>query len=81
MPKRKTDMEKVREILRLYLNLKYSLRDTSIALGVSKTTVGEYLAEFKRTGLTYPGFLLRIHTMGGGGIQSGLVRSQRPKEI
>ena len=46
-------MEKVREILRLYLNLKYSLRDTSIALGVSKTTVGEYLAEFKRTGLTY----------------------------
>ncbi len=53
MPKRKTDMEKVREILRLYLDLKYSLRDTSIALGVSKTTVGEYLAEFKRTGLTY----------------------------
>ena len=53
MPKKKTDMEKVREILRLYLDLKYSLRDTSIALGVSKTTVGEYLAEFKRTGLTY----------------------------
>ena len=53
MPKRKTDMEKVREILRLCLDLKYSLRDTSIALGVSKTTVGEYLAESKRTVVKY----------------------------
>lgn len=46
-------MEKVREILRLCLDLKYSLRDAAKALGVSKTTVGEYLAEFKRTGLQY----------------------------
>lgn len=53
MPKRRTKVEKVREILRLCLELKYSLRDASIALGVSKTTVGEYLAEFKRTGLKY----------------------------
>lgn len=53
MPKVKTDMEKVREILRLCLDLDYSLRDASIALGVSKTTVGEYLSEFKRTGLQY----------------------------
>ncbi len=47
-------MEKVREILRLYLELNYSLRDAATALGVSKTTVGEYIAEFKRTGLSYP---------------------------
>jgi len=53
MPKRKTDVDKIREILRLCLDLKYSLRDAAIALGVSKTTVGEYLAEFKRTGLSY----------------------------
>lgn len=53
MPKRRTNVEKVREIVRLCLELKYSLRDASIALGVSKTTVGEYLAEFKRTGLLY----------------------------
>ena len=53
MPKRKTEVEKIREILRLYLDLKYSLRDAAIALGLSKTTVGEYLAEFKRTGLSY----------------------------
>ncbi|MDT8402813.1 MAG: IS21 family transposase [Bacteroidales bacterium] len=46
-------MEKVREILRICLELNYSLRDAAIALGVSKTTVGEYLAEFKRTGLSY----------------------------
>lgn len=54
MPKRRIDVEKVREILRLYLELNYSLRDAATALGVSKTTVGEYIAEFKRTGLSYP---------------------------
>ena len=53
MPKRKTDVEKIREILRLCSELNYSIRDAGIALGVSKTTVGEYLAEFKRTGLSY----------------------------
>ena len=53
MPKRRTNVEKVREILRICLELNYSLRDAAIALGVSKTTVGEYLAEFKRTGLSY----------------------------
>jgi transposase len=53
MPKRKTNVEKIREILRLSLDLNYSLREVAIALGVSKTTVGEYLAEFKRTGLSY----------------------------
>ena len=53
MPKRKTDVDKIREILRLCLDLKYSLRNAAITLGVSKTTVGEYLAEFKRTGLSY----------------------------
>jgi predicted transcriptional regulator len=54
MPKRRKDVEKIREILRLCLELNYSLRDTAKALGVSKTTVGEYIAEFKRTGLLYP---------------------------
>ena len=53
MPKRRTNVEKVREILRICLELNYSLRDAAIALGVSKTTVGEYLAEFKRAGLSY----------------------------
>jgi len=53
MAKGKTDMETVREILRLCLELDYSLRAAATALGVSKTTVGEYLSEFKRTGLSY----------------------------
>ncbi len=53
MPKSRTDVEKIREILRLTLELKYSLRDAAIALGVSKTTVGEYIAEFKRTRVSY----------------------------
>ncbi|MCK4825515.1 IS21 family transposase [bacterium] len=46
-------MEKLREILHLCLEQKLSLRKASKAIGVSKTTVGEYLAEFKRSGLSY----------------------------
>lgn len=53
MSKRRTDVDKIREILRLCLELNYSLRDAAKTLGVSKTTVGEYIAEFKRTGLSY----------------------------
>ena len=53
MSKSRTDVEKIREILRLCLELKFSFRKASEALGVSKTTVGEYIAEFKRSGLSY----------------------------
>ena len=53
MAKPRTDMEKIREILRLCISLKMSIRKTAEAVGVSKTTVGEYIAEFKRSGLTY----------------------------
>ncbi len=53
MPKNRIDVEKIREILRLCLELNYSLRESAMALGVSKTTVGEYIAEFKRSGMSY----------------------------
>jgi len=53
MPKIRILMEKIREILRLCLEQKMSLRSASKVSGVSKTTIGEYLAEFKRSGLTY----------------------------
>jgi biotin operon repressor len=53
MSKSKTDVEKIREILRLSLELRFSLRRVAEALGVSKTTVGECIAEFKRSGLSY----------------------------
>ena len=33
MPKNRTDVEKIREILRLCLELNYSLRDAAITLG------------------------------------------------
>jgi len=53
MSKIKILMEKIREILKLSLEQKMSLRSVSSATGVSKTTVGEYLLEFKRSGLPY----------------------------
>ncbi len=53
MSKIKIIMEKIREILRLSLELKMSLRAISSQTGVSKTTVGEYLLEFRRSGQAY----------------------------
>lgn len=53
MPKRRTKVEKIREILRLCIQLNYGLRGASKAAGISKTTAGEYLAEFKRSGISY----------------------------
>ena len=53
MQRKKTKVEKIREILRLSQELKFSIRQIAEASGVSKTSVGEYLAEYKRSGLTY----------------------------
>jgi len=53
MPRQRTKVEKIREILRLSLVLKFSIRNIAEAVEISKTSVGEYLAEFKRSGLTY----------------------------
>jgi predicted transcriptional regulator len=53
MSRNRTEVEKIREILRLSLELKFSIRKTAEALNLSKTCVGEYIAEFKRTGLRY----------------------------
>ncbi|MGF1586946.1 MAG: IS21 family transposase [Bacteroidales bacterium] len=53
MPRKKTNVEKIREILRLNQELKFSIRQIAQATQVSKTSVGEYLAEYKRSGLAY----------------------------
>ena len=53
MPRKKTNVEKIREILRLSQELKFSIRQIADATGVSKTSVGEYLAEYKRSGIFY----------------------------
>lgn len=52
MPRKRIVVEKIREILRLKFELKYSIRKIAEALEISKTSVGEYLAEFKRSGLS-----------------------------
>ncbi len=53
MPRKKTNVEKIREILRFSHQLKLSIRKIAEATGVSKTSVGEYIAEYKRSGLSY----------------------------
>jgi len=53
MPRKRTNVEKIREILRLSQELKFSVRQIAEVTQVSKTSVGDYLAEYKRSGLTY----------------------------
>jgi len=53
MPRKRTNVENIREILRLSQELKFSIRHIAEAIQVSKTSVGEYLAEYKRSGLSY----------------------------
>lgn len=57
MPRKRTNVEKIREILRLSQELKFSIRQIADAIQVSKTSAGEYLAEYKRSGLSYPDIL------------------------
>jgi response regulator of citrate/malate metabolism len=56
MSRKRTNVEKIREILRLSQELKFSIRQIAEATQVSKTSVGEYIAEFKRSGLSYKDF-------------------------
>ncbi len=53
MPRNRIDVEKIREILRPKFELDFSIREIAKTLKVSKTSVGEYIAEFNRTGLSY----------------------------
>jgi len=53
MPKKRINVEKIREILRLSQELRFSIRQIADATLVSKTSVGEYLAEYRRSGLSY----------------------------
>lgn len=57
MPRKRTNVEKIREILRLSQDLRFSIRQIAEATNVSKTSVGDYVAEFKRSGLTYTDIL------------------------
>ena len=54
MPRPRVTMRKIREVLRLALDEKLSLRQIGSSLGVPPTTAGEYLARAKRAGLTWP---------------------------
>ena len=53
MPRKRINVEKIREILRLSQELRFSIRQIAEATRISKTSVGEYLAEYKRSGISY----------------------------
>ena len=53
MANQRTDMRKVRELLRLKFEKNLSIRQASKAVGMGKTAGSEYIAGFRRTGLSY----------------------------
>ena len=54
MPKMRVSMRKIREVLRLTHELGLSVRQVSMATGVGKTAVGEFVARAKVIGITWP---------------------------
>lgn len=53
MPMRRTSMNKVREIIRLYEQCNLSQRSIARALSISRPVVSEYLSKIQSAGLTY----------------------------
>jgi hypothetical protein len=47
-------MRKIAEVLRLHHECSSSQRDIALAVGVSPTTVGEYVRRAKGAGIGYP---------------------------
>ena len=54
MPAERAPMRKVREVLRLRHALGVSERQIAITVGVSRSTVGEYLRRAAVIGITWP---------------------------
>ena len=53
MPRTRIHVRHIRKLLTLTYESKLGLRDVSRLTGVSKTTISEYLAQFRRTGMSY----------------------------
>lgn len=53
MARRRVSMGKIREILRLYEECGLTNRQIARSLNISRPVVGQYLADFKASGLTY----------------------------
>ena len=54
MPAERAPMRKVREVLRLRHALGVSERQIAITIGISRSTVGEYLRRAAVIGITWP---------------------------
>ena len=53
MPRERSDMRRVKELLRLAHELGYSKRQIALSIRMPKTTVGDYLARADAAGLRY----------------------------
>ena len=54
MPAKRLSMRKIREVLRLHLGLKRSIREVARSISAPPSTVGDYLARAKAAELTWP---------------------------
>jgi DNA-binding transcriptional regulator LsrR (DeoR family) len=52
MPRERSDMRRVKELLRLAHELGYSKRQIAVSIGMPKTTVNDYLARAEVAGMS-----------------------------
>ena len=69
---RKIKMEKIAEIIRLHFKLDLSVRQTSSALNVSRSSVGDYCQKFKYLNLDVDLSLLSIQNFTVDSLNSWL---------
>ena len=53
MKKKRISMDKIRQILRMHVELGLGVRKIADALFVSKTAVSDYISSFKAAGISY----------------------------
>jgi len=76
MPQKRSDMRRVKEVLRLAHELGYSLRQIGESVRLGRTTVGDYLARAEAAGVRYED----IAGKGEAEIEALLFRQPDPAE-
>jgi transposase len=54
MPGKRLTMRKIREVLRLKFDFHLTNRKIAKSVGAARSSIGEYLRRFERSGLTWP---------------------------
>ena len=77
MPRGRSDMRRVKEVLRLAHQLGYSRRQIQDSVRLGRTTVGEYLARARTAGIRYAD----VAEMGEAAVEAVLFKCPEPTVV